>query len=79
MTACVDTLLDCVWVEATGMHGGYDFHLGLQSGNTLAQVLHTFQATRQTPTGKNTDLDLGPISHGGSERCQFPSAELASS
>lgn len=53
--------------------------LGLQSGNTLAQVLHTFQATRQTPTGKNTDLDLGPIQHGGSERCLFRRGELASS
>jgi hypothetical protein len=35
--------------------------LGLQSGDALAQVLHTFHPTRQTPPGKNTDLDFGHI------------------
>ena len=32
--------------------------LGLQSSNALAQALHAFHATRQTTTGKNTDLDF---------------------
>src|SRR5947208_257126 len=29
---------------------------GLQCGNALAQLLHAFHPTRQTATGKNTDL-----------------------
>ena len=35
--------------------------LGLQGGDALAQVLHACHPTRQTATGKNTDLDLGHI------------------
>src|SRR5436309_15968440 len=35
--------------------------LSLQGSDALAQVLHAFHATRQTPTGKNTDLNLGHI------------------
>src|SRR2546421_1205227 len=34
---------------------------GLQCGNALAQLLHAFHPTRQTATGKNTDLDLGHV------------------
>src|SRR5438067_3371553 len=35
--------------------------LRLQRGNALAQILHAFHATRQTATGKNTDLDFGHV------------------
>src|SRR5215472_6404625 len=35
--------------------------LGLQGSNTLAQVLHTCHATRQTTSREDTDLDLGHI------------------
>ncbi len=34
---------------------------GFQGGNALAQVLQAFHPTRQTDTGKKTDLDLGHI------------------
>ena len=34
---------------------------GFQGGNALAQVLQAFHPTRQTATGKKTDLDLGHI------------------
>src|SRR2546425_6508053 len=34
---------------------------GLQCSNALAQLLHAFHPTRQTATGKNTDLDLGHV------------------
>jgi hypothetical protein len=38
-----------------------DIALRLESGDTLAQDLHSLQATRQTATCKNTDLDFGHI------------------
>ncbi len=47
--------------EAPGDGTALSIALGLQGGDTLLQVLHADHPTRQTATGKDTDLDLGHV------------------
>jgi hypothetical protein len=47
--------------KAPGDGAAVRMALGLQRGDPLAQVLHAGYPTRQTPTRKETDLDLGQI------------------
>ena len=48
--------------KAPGDGAALSITLGLQDGDALAQVLHTCHPTRQTPSRKDTDLDLGQYS-----------------
>jgi len=48
--------------KAPGDGAALSIALGLQGGDTLAQVLHTCHPTRQTASRKDTDLDFGQYS-----------------